>query len=75
MLAYDLELKIKEQNAAVTRAESKLKELTSEGEDLEKKIISLQKKREDNKTDVQKQDNEVQQKRQQLATLVGQRKA
>ena len=75
ILAYDLELMIKEQNAAIIRSETKLKELSNEGEDLEKKIIGLQKKREENKADVQKQDNEVQQKRQQLATLVSQRKA
>src|SRR5581483_6989005 len=46
--AYDLEQRIKNQNEAVIKAESKYKSLTEDGVDLETKRVSLEKKQLDN---------------------------
>jgi hypothetical protein len=72
--AYDLELKIKEQNKLIIAAEAKQKKITGEGEDLEKSRAALTQKIADNKLLQQSQDLEVQNQKQKLATLVSQRK-
>jgi hypothetical protein len=73
--AFDLELKIKEQNDLIIAAESKQKKLMGEGEDLEKKKTTIIQKIADNKLSQQAQDMEVQNQKQKLAALVNQRKA
>lgn len=73
--AYNLELQIKEQNEALTRAESKYKSLADEGADLEKKRTSLEKKIQDNKQEQQTQMVEIENQKQKLASWVAQRKS
>ena len=73
--AYNLELLIKEQNEKVIKSESKYKDLSDEGADLEKKRIGIEKKIVDNQYEIKTQVNEVEAQRQKLATLVSQRKA
>jgi hypothetical protein len=73
--AYDLELKIKDQNDLIIAAESKQKKLSGEGEDLEKKKESIIKKIEDNKLLQQSQALEVQNQKQKLAALVSKRRS
>lgn len=72
---YNLELTIKDQNDAVTKAESKYKSLTDEGENLEKKRMDLDKKIADNKNDQQQQLKEIDSQKQKLTQWVGQRKS
>jgi len=73
--AYNLEQQIKDQNDAVIKAESKYKRLTDDGTDLEKNRVSLEKKQQDNKQDQQTQITEIDNQKQKLAVLVGQRKS
>ena len=73
--AYNLELLIKEQNDAVIKAESKYKSLANDGEDLEKKRVSIEKNIQNNRADQQTQMNEVENQKQKLAALVSQRKS
>ena len=73
--SYDLELKIKDQNKIITKAESKYKDLISDGQDLEKKRASIEKNIAENKQQQQKQVSEIEGQKQILATLVNQRKA
>lgn len=73
--AYDVEQNIKDQNAAVQKAESKYKSLTSEGDDLEKKRAALDRKIADNKADQQQQLKEIENQKQKLSEWVGQRKS
>jgi len=72
--AYDLEQRIKNQNEAVIKAESKYKSLTEDGVDLETKRVSLEKKQLDNKQQQQIQLTEIESQKQKLATLVSQRR-
>ncbi|XZF14715.1 hypothetical protein ACTHGU_01115 [Chitinophagaceae bacterium MMS25-I14] len=72
--AYNLELQIKDQNAIVIKAESRNKSLSDDGNDLEKKRLSIEGKIKDNKNDQQAQTAEVDNQKQKLAVLVGQRK-
>ena len=73
--AYALELQIKEQNEAVAKAESKYKNLTNEGSDLEKRRENIVKQIEDNKADQQKQMNEIENQKKKLAEAVALRKS
>jgi chromosome segregation ATPase len=73
--AYNLELQIKDQNAAVTAAETKYKNLTNEGADLEKRKEELDRKLHNNKMQQQTQLNEIELQKQKLATKVSERKA
>lgn len=72
--AYDLELTIKEQNKAVTKAEAKYKSLSDEGEDLENKKTAIDKKIADNKNDQQQQLKEIETQKQKLTDWVNRRK-
>jgi len=74
IIAYDLELRIKEQNEAVIKSESKYKGLTDDGADLEKKRAGIEDKARDNKKEQEAQATEVESQKQKLAALVGQRK-
>jgi hypothetical protein len=72
--AYNLELKIKEQNEVIKKAEAKYKSLVSDGEDLERKKRGIEEKIVANKQDIQAQGNEVETQKQKLATWVSTRK-
>ena len=80
--AYNLELEIKAQNEAVAKSESKYKSLGNDGEDLEKKRVSIEKNVQDNKQNIQENKNsqqsqlaEIENQKQKLAELVNRRKA
>lgn len=73
--AYSLEQQIKDQNEAVTKAESKYKSLMDDSADLERKRVTLEKKQLDNKQEQQKQTTEIENQKQKLSVLVGQRKS
>jgi hypothetical protein len=72
--AYNLELTIKNQNDAVTKAETKYKNLVNDGDDLEKKRTAIDKKIADNKNDQQQQLKEIESEKQKLSQSVSQRK-
>jgi len=72
--AYNLELLIKDQNVSLTKAETRLKTLVTEGADLLEKRASIDKKIDDNKAEQQKQMNEVEYQKSKLATSVNQRR-
>jgi hypothetical protein len=73
--AYDLDLKIKDQNKSVVAAETKLKHLADEGGDLENKKVSIEKKIDENKAQQQSQVNEVTEQKHRLEMLVARRKS
>ncbi len=73
--AYNLELTIKDQNDVIIKAEAKYKSLANEGEDLENKRTSIEKKIADNKNDQQQQLKEIENQKQKLTQWVGQRKS
>lgn len=73
--AYNLELTIKDQNDAVIKAEAKYKSLANEGDDLENKRMSIEKKIADNKNDQQQQLKEIETQKQKLTERIGQRKS
>lgn len=73
--AYNLELQIKDQNGELTAAETKYKNLTNEGADLEKRKVELDRKIHNNKMEQQTQLNEIELQKQKLATKVSERKA
>jgi hypothetical protein len=73
--AYDLDLKIKDQNKSVMAAETKLKHLADEGGDLENKKVSIEKKIDENKAQQQSQVNEVAEQKHRLEMLVARRKS
>jgi hypothetical protein len=73
--AYNLELKIKDQNEAVIKAEAKYKNLVRDGEELEKKRTDLDKKIADNKDNLQRQLIEIENQKQKLTQWVTQRKS
>lgn len=72
--AYNLEQTIKDQNEAVIKAETKYKDLVSDGNDLENKRAAIEKKIADNKNDQQQQLKEIENQRQKLSQWVGLRK-
>jgi hypothetical protein len=65
--AANLELKIKAQEEVVAKAEKKLNNLKSEQADLEKKLAT-------NKTDQETTQKDIENQKQQLGNLIGQRK-
>lgn len=73
--AYNLEVQIKDQNQAVIKAESKYKNLTDDGADLEKKRVTIEKKIQDNKREQQTQATEVENQKQKLMVWINQRKS
>ena len=73
--AYNLEQTIKDQNDAVIKAETKYKNLVSDGNDLENKRTAIEKKIADNKNDQQQQLKEIENQKQKLSQWVGQRKS
>jgi hypothetical protein len=73
--AYNLEQTIKDQNDAVIKAETKYKNLVSDGNDLENKRAAIEKKIADNKNDQQQQLKEIENQKQRLSQWVGQRKS
>jgi hypothetical protein len=73
--AYNLEQTIKDQNDAVIKAETKYKNLVSDGNDLENKRAAIEKKIADNKNDQQQQLKEIENQKQKLSQWVGQRKS
>jgi hypothetical protein len=75
MDAYNLELRIKDQNDLVNKEEKKYKNLVEDGNDLDKKRASIENKISDNKKDQMKQGSIVDQQKQNLASLVNQRKS
>jgi hypothetical protein len=72
---YDLELQIKNQNDAVTKAETNYKNLVDEGNDLEKKRLNIDEKITQNKAEQDKQKLEIEKQKQALTVLVDNRKA
>lgn len=72
--AYNLEQTIKDQNDAVIKAEGKYKNLVSDGEDLQKKRVAIDKKIADNNNDQQQQLKEIENQKQKLSQWVSQRK-
>jgi hypothetical protein len=72
--AYNLEVTIKDQNDAVIKAEAKYKNLIDEGEYLEKKRTTIDKRIADNKNDQQQQIKEIENQRKKLTEWISQRK-
>jgi hypothetical protein len=79
--AYNLELEIKDQNEAVAKSESRYKNLPNDGDDLEKKRVSIVKNMEDNKHNIQQnkkaqqnQVTEVESQKHKLVELVSRRR-
>jgi len=73
--AYNLEQTIRDQNDSVIKAETKYKNLVSDGNDLENKRTTIEKKIADNKNDQQQQLKEIENQKQKLSQWVGQRKS
>jgi hypothetical protein len=74
IVAYQLEEQIKDQNAQVSKAESRYRSLKSDETDMERKRTKLEKDIAENKLQISAQDAEVNLQKQTLATLVSQRK-
>lgn len=72
--AYNLELKIKDQNQSVIKSESLYKTQLDNGKDLEEKRLDLEIKMRENKTEQERQLTDVNTQKQKLAELVNQRK-
>lgn len=72
--AYNLELQIKDQNAAVTTAEARYKNLKNDGADLEKRKQELEQKIHNNNMEQQTLLNEIELQKQKLATKISERK-
>ncbi|MCW3073135.1 MAG: hypothetical protein JWP69_204 [Flaviaesturariibacter sp.] len=73
--AYNLELEIKTQTEAVAKAESKYKSLLSDGEDLERKRVGIEKKIAENKQEQQLQTGVIEVQKQKLAEALNKRKS
>ena len=73
--AADLEIKIKDQEDVVSKAEKKQKNLESDLNDMEKRLKKLQEDIEQNKKDQEKQKQEIINQRTALDTLRSKRKA
>lgn len=74
-MAYDLEMMIKEQNKSLIDAESKLKSMVSDNEQLRKRITALEKDLEMNVQGQQQQLEVINNQKHKLAELVSQRKS
>jgi len=73
--AYNLEIKIKDQNDAVAKAESKYKNLAKDAEELGKKRTELDRKISDNKDNLQRQLIEIENQKQKLTQWITQRRS
>ncbi|HVB03911.1 MAG TPA: hypothetical protein VNE41_09370 [Chitinophagaceae bacterium] len=74
MQAYSLELKIRNQNDVVIKAETKLNNLTDYEVNMERKRLDLEKKIQENKQEQQVQMTEIENQKQKLSALISQRK-
>ncbi|HMG66346.1 MAG TPA: hypothetical protein VK588_01630 [Chitinophagaceae bacterium] len=72
--AYNLEVQIKDQDAIVTKAEKKLKDLRDDKDNMQKKIQKLQDDLEKNGKDQDSQQKEIDRQRQILEAMRGKRK-
>lgn len=72
--SYYLEMQIKEQNEAVSKAESRYKDLINDGNDLEAKKENIEKNIRENKNKQQAQMSEIENQKQKLADWVSKRK-
>lgn len=72
--AYNLESGIKDQNESLTKAETRLKNLVKEGDQLEARKANLEKDIRENKEAQQRQLQEIEAQKQKLAERVSQRK-
>lgn len=77
---YSLEQDIKKQNESVVKSETKYRKLREDGDDFEKKRVSIEKNLEENKTNIQQnkselqaQSREIEVQKQRLADLVSRR--
>jgi hypothetical protein len=73
--AFNLEKEIQGQEAAVTKAEKKLRQLVEDKETMEKKIKNLQDDLKENATDQVDQQKEIEAQRQVLEAMKGKRRA
>jgi len=73
--AYYLEVRIKDENEAMNKEESKYKSLVDDGKELEKKRTNIEKQIQDNKLETETQKNKVDGQKQKLSMSVGQRKS
>jgi hypothetical protein len=71
--AFSLELKIKDQEVTIAKAQKKLKDLEDDQENMEKKIKKLQSDLEQNAKDQENQQKEIEKQKQILETLKGKR--
>jgi len=72
--AYNLEVQIKDQDAIVTKAEKKLKDLQDDNDNMQRKIKKLQDDLEQNARDQQNQQNELERQKQILEAIKAKRK-
>jgi hypothetical protein len=73
--AYDLEVKIKDQEETLAKAEKKMKNLENDLDDMEKKKKKLEEDIEQNKKDREKQKGEIEDQKRALDNLIMKRKA
>jgi peptidoglycan hydrolase CwlO-like protein len=73
--AYDLEVKIKDQEESLSKAEKKQKKLEDDLSDMEKKLKKLEDDIDENKKDQEKQKEEIIIQKSALESLKGKRKA
>jgi hypothetical protein len=72
--SYNVEVQIKDQDKELSKAEAKYKSLVNEGQDLENKKSSIEKKIAENKNDQARQAAEVENQKQILAAKTAERK-
>jgi hypothetical protein len=72
--AHNLDVQIKDQDAIVTKAQKKLKDLRDDKDNMERKIKKLQDDLEKNEKDQDNQQNEIDKQKQILETLKAKRK-
>jgi hypothetical protein len=75
VVAYDIELTIKDQNNALIRAEAKYKSLSDDGRDMQRKKEDLDKKITENQNQVKAQMKDLENQKAKLAQWVSQRKS
>lgn len=73
--ASNIDMQLKEQQEAVSKAEKKLRSLMEDGEDLNKRKMNLEERIIDNQQLQEKQKVEIEKQRQQLSTLMNKKKA
>jgi len=72
--AFNLEVQIKDQESALSKAEKKLRDMQDDQESMEKKIKKLQDDLKDNAKDQQNQQKEIEKQRQVLDSMKAKRK-